>query len=97
MEELAQLITNYGVMIVIVAIFLWDYVANKKDMKSTLETMKDTNLNISSCLEEMKDSNRNMEKSLDLLQKSMDNQSLKIDKLLERRRRENRRIIKNVF
>ena len=85
MEEIAQLVTNYGVMIVIVAFFLWDYVTNKKDMKSTLETMKDTNLNISNCLEEMKDSNRNMEKSLDLLQKSMDNQSMKIDKLLERK------------
>lgn len=85
MEELAQAIMNYGVMIVIVAIFLWDYIANKKEMKETLETMKDTNLNISSCLEEMKTSNRNMEKSLDLLQKSMDNQSTKIDKLLERR------------
>lgn len=83
MEELAQLITNYGVMIV--AIFLWDYVANKKDMKNALETMKDTNLNISNCLEEMKDGNKNMEKSLDLLQKSMDNQSMKIDKLLERK------------
>ncbi len=85
MEEIAQLITNYGVMIVIVAIFLWDYIANKKDMKDTLGTMKDTNLNISNCLEEMKDSNRNMEKSLDLLQKSMDNQSMKIDKLLEKK------------
>lgn len=85
MEELAQMIMNYGVMIIIVVIFLWDYIANKKEMKQTLETMKDTNLNISSCLEEMKTSNRNMEKSLDLLQKSMDNQSTKIDKLLERR------------
>ncbi len=84
MEELAQMITNYGVMIIIVAIFLWDYIANKKDIKETLMAMKDTNVNISSCLEEMKDSNRNMEKSLDLLQKSMDNQSMKIDKLLER-------------
>ena len=85
MEELAQLITNYGVMIVVVAIFLWDYVSNKKDMKNALETMKDKNLNISNCLEEMKDGNKNMEKSLDLLQKSMDNQSMKIDKLLERK------------
>lgn len=85
MEELVQMIANYGVTIVIVVIFLWDYIANKKEMKQALETMKDTNLNISSCLEEMKTSNRNMEKSLDLLQKSMDNQSTKIDKLLERR------------
>ena len=85
MEELANMIMNYGVTIVIVMIFLWDYIANKKEIKNTLETMKDTNLNISNCLEEMKNSNSNMEKSLDLLQKSMDNQSMKIDKLLERR------------
>jgi len=84
MEDLVQMIANYGVTIVIVVIFLWDYIANKKEMKETLETMKDTNLNIGSCLEEMKTSSRNMEKSLDLLQKSMDNQSLKMDKLLER-------------
>ena len=85
MEELASIIMNYGTGIAIVLVFLWDYIANKKEMKQALETMKDTNLNISNCLEEIKTSNRNMEKSLDLLQKSMDNQSTKIDKLLERR------------
>lgn len=86
MEEIASSIQNYGISIIICVIFLWDYVANKKEIKTTLETMKETNLNISNCLEEMKDSNKNMEKSLDLLQKSMDNQSQKIDKLLEERR-----------
>ncbi|MFR8116915.1 MAG: hypothetical protein ACLVAK_07935 [Clostridia bacterium] len=85
MEELAKMVIDYGVMIIIVAIFLWDYVANKKDMKSTLDTIKDTNENIANCLGEMKISNKNTEKSLELLQKSMDNTDKKIDKILERR------------
>ena len=60
MAEYANLISNYGAMIVIVALFLWDWVSNKKDMKDTLE--------------EMKKSNANTSKSLELLQKSMENQ-----------------------
>lgn len=85
MEEIAQSIANYGITIIICAIFLWDYIANKKEIKNTLETMKDTNSNIANCLEEMKDNNKNMEKSLELLQKSMDNTDKKIDRLLERK------------
>lgn len=85
MEEIAQSIANYGITIIICVIFLWDYIANKKEIKSTLETMKDTNSNIANCLEEMKDNNKNMEKSLELLQKSMDNTDKKIDRLLERK------------
>ena len=30
MEQIVQMIANYGVTFVIVAIFLWDYIANKK-------------------------------------------------------------------
>lgn len=70
MEEMANLIANYGVTIIIVGLFLWDWVNNKKDMKDTLEVIKDTSLNIS--------------KSLDLLQKSMDRHDEKLDKILER-------------
>lgn len=85
MEEIANSLANYGITIIICAIFLWDYVANKKEIKTTLETIKDTNINIANCLSEMKDNNKNMEKSLDLLQKSMDNTDKKIDKLLDRK------------
>lgn len=68
MEEMAKLIANYGVTIIIVGLFLWDWVNNKKDMKDTLGVIKDTSLNIS--------------KSLDLLQKSMDRHDEKLDKIM---------------
>ena len=84
-EEVANLITNYGVSIIIVALFIWDWVSNKKDVKNTLNAIKESNENIASCLLEMKQSNTNISKSLDLLQKSLDNQTEKIDKLLERK------------
>lgn len=72
MEEIIKLTANYGVSIIIVGLFLWDWFTNKKDMKETLEVIKETSLNIS--------------KSLDLLQKSMDRHDEKLDKLLEERR-----------
>lgn len=70
MEEVIKLVANYGVSIVIVTLFLWDWISNKKDMKNTLEVVKDTSINIS--------------KSLDLLQKSMDRHDEKLDRLLEK-------------
>ena len=84
MEEIINLLTNYGVSIVIVALFIWDWVSNKKDTKKTLNAIQTSNENIASCLIEMKQSNTNISKSLDLLQKSLDNQTEKIDRLLER-------------
>lgn len=71
MEDFVRLIANYGVSIVIVALFLYDWFTNKKEMKNTLEIIKDTSINIS--------------KSLDLLQKNMDRHDEKLDKILERR------------
>ncbi len=73
MEEIAKLIANYGVSIIIVTLFIWDWFTNKKDMKETIEVIKDTSINIS--------------KSLDLLQKSMDRHDEKLDKLLENERK----------
>lgn len=60
MEELLNLIGNYGAMVVIVALFLWEWVCTKKDTRKALEEMKNANINIA--------------KSLELLQKSMENQ-----------------------
>ena len=84
MEEIINLITNYGVSIIIVTLFIWDWVSNKKDTKKTLNAIQSSNENIASCLNEMKQSNNNISKSLDLLQKTLDNQTEKIDRLLER-------------
>lgn len=85
MEEIIQMVSNYGTSIIIVGIFLWDYVANKKDMKKTLDTVRETSETISKCLIEMKQQNNNTAKSLDLLQRSMDNAEEKIDKILEKK------------
>lgn len=73
MKEVVELIANYGVSAVIIFLFIWDWYINKKEMKETLEVIKDTSINIS--------------KSLDLLQKSMDRQDEKLDKILDERRR----------
>ena len=60
MENIVQMLANYGVSIVIVGLFLWDWIANKRKITETLEEMKITNSNTA--------------KSLELLQKSMENQ-----------------------
>lgn len=73
MKEIVELIANYGVSAVIIFLFIWDWYINKKEMKETLDVIKDTSINIS--------------KSLDLLQKSMDRHDEKLDKLLDERRR----------
>lgn len=71
MEEMVKLISSYGVSFVIVAIFLWDYIVNKKSMRESIDVIKDTNINIS--------------KTLELLQRQMETTDKKIDRLLERK------------
>lgn len=78
MEEIANLIMNYGVSIIIVALFLWDWITNKKENKASLTVIKDT-------LTVIKETNENTAKSLDLLQKTLDNHTGKLDKILERK------------
>ena len=73
MKEIVELIANYGVSAVIIFLFIWDWYINKKEMKETLEVIKDTSINIS--------------KSLKKIQKSMDRHDEKLDKLLDERRR----------
>ena len=73
MKEIVELIANYGVSSIIIFLFIWDWYINKKEMKETLEVIKDTSINIS--------------KSLDLLQKSMERQDEKLDKILDERRK----------
>lgn len=77
MEEIVSLISNHGVSVVIIALFIWDWVSNKKEIKNTLNAIRESNEAISMF-------NHNISKSLDLLQKSLDNQTEKIDRLLER-------------
>lgn len=70
-----EMISKFGVSLVIVGLFLYDWLTTRKQMQETLKQN-------SSCLEEIKktninnaETNKNTAKSLELLQKSMDNQS----------------------
>lgn len=90
--QLGQLIGTYGVSIVIVALFLWDYIIEKKKMeqnqeimKTTLTALDTTSKTIANCLTEMEQTNSNTAKSLELLQKQMESTDKKIDILLERK------------
>lgn len=91
LTQIGQMVGTYGVSAVIVFIFLWDYVANKKKntenqetIKTTLVVVKESMTTISKCLIEMQQTNLNTAKSLELLQKQMDNTDHKIDKILEK-------------
>lgn len=74
MENIVNLAANYGVSAIVVALFVWDWLTNKKKITETLE--------------EMKVSNSNTSKSLELLQKSMENQEHTLEEIknnIERR------------
>lgn len=94
MEEIIKMLSTYGVSFVIVAIFLWDYIVNKKRLAENQEIIKDTLSavdktanTISNCLVEMQQTNLNTAKSLELLQKQMETTDKKIDKILDERRK----------
>lgn len=70
MEEIANIIGNYGVSFAIVCLFLYDWFTNKKTINETLQKIETANNNIA--------------KTLDLLQKALDDQDKKIDRLLEK-------------
>lgn len=91
LAQIGQLLGNYGVSAVIVIIFLWDYISNKKKnienqeaIKTTLSVVKESTTTISQCLIEMQQTNLNTAKSLELLQKQMESTDKKVDILLER-------------
>ena len=60
-NEIANLIQNYGISIIIVALFLWDWKNNKTDVKNTLSAIEKTNATISKCLIEMEQSNQKIQ------------------------------------
>ncbi len=89
--QISQLLGTYGISAIIVVIFLWDYIANKKKLsdnqeliKSTLQAVDKTTNTISNCLLEMQQTNLNTAKSLELLQRQMESTDKKVEKLLER-------------
>lgn len=88
--QIGQLLGTYGVSAIIVMIFLWDYIANKKKnienqetIKTTLTVVEKTTTTISNCLIEMQQTNLNTAKSLEILQRQIENTDHKIDKIME--------------
>lgn len=93
LTQIGEIVNNYGISAIIIILFIWDYVSNKKKLaenqemiKSTLKTVEETTTTISSCLIEMQQTNLNTAKSLELLQRQMENTDKKIDILLEGRK-----------
>ena len=84
MQEIVKLFADYSTNMVIVILFIWDWVKNRKLIVTTLQEMATTNSNIEKCLSNMTQNEDNMTKSLELLQKSMEAQDWKLNKLLER-------------
>lgn len=66
MEELANLIFNYGGTVVLAALFIYIFVADRKDKKEEKE-------NNTQVLKELSNSNNNIAESLNLLKTSIDN------------------------
>lgn len=59
-QSVTKLVVDYGLLTIISAIFIWDWVANKKQNTETLKELKDSNKNIAV-------SSENIAKSLDII------------------------------
>lgn len=66
MEEFANLIFNYGGTVVLAALFIYIFIAERKDKKEEKE-------NNTQVLKELSNSNNNIAESLNLLKTSIDN------------------------
>lgn len=90
MEQMVNMVMNNSIAVIIVALFLWDWVTNKKQVTDALKAISKSSINIEDCLKNLEKNNTNLQrsndnisKSLDLLQQSLDNQDVKINRLLE--------------
>lgn len=66
MEEFANLIFNYGGTVVLASLFIYIFIADRKDKKEEKE-------NNTQVLKELSNSNNNIAESLNLLKTSIDN------------------------
>lgn len=77
MEEILNIVGNYTVSAIIVGLFIWDWISNKKKIAETIEQN-------AKCLEEIKKTNENTAVSLELLKQQMEKTDSKIEILTER-------------
>lgn len=66
MKEIVELMSNYGTLFVLGALFIWAYIQDRGDRKEE----KETNTQV---LKELSTSNNNIAESLNLLKTSIDN------------------------
>ncbi len=71
MEEIAKLIANYSILIVIAMLYLWDSIQNKKRNAEIEEQNSRILEQNTRCLEEMKNTNINIYKSLEIIQSDL--------------------------
>lgn len=74
MNDLLKIISDYGVSTLVVILFVYDWIVNKKEVKDTLSVIKETSTNMNNILEELKSGNENIATSLAIISKSVDNQ-----------------------
>lgn len=88
MIEIAGIVKEYGVEIVIICMFIYDWFTNKKDIKETLTQNN-------SFLTEISKSSMNTAKSLDLLQQTMNDEKETLA-VHDRRCEDIQRIVKEI-
>ncbi len=76
MENMVQMVADKGLSLVIVALFLYDWITNKKTNSETLKEISDSNKNIAK-------SNENIAKSLDIIQNNQLSLEHKVDRNYE--------------
>ena len=84
MTDILEMLGNYGVSTLIIALFIYDWINNKRDMYNTLEVIKSSSENMNNVLNELKTSNVNITKSLELLSHSMNNQEELMSKIYDK-------------
>lgn len=87
MKEVLTYLSDFGLSLVIAGLFIWDWVANKKENRASLKSISKSMSIVEDCMSEIKASNINISKSLSILQTSVDNTSNKLDILLDRDRK----------
>jgi len=71
MEEITKLLFDYGIGFVIVGLFIYDWIANKTDIKKSLKQTE-------KALDEISNSSKNTTKTLEILEQNLNDQKNKL-------------------
>lgn len=71
MDQTLKAISEYGLLVVIAGLFIWDWITNKRQNTETLKELKDSNKNIAT-------SSNNIAKSLEIILNNQTNEENKL-------------------